>query len=75
MSKYNTYFETQVKMGGGGMVLLFQLGAGWSFQLSVREVDMTLGTYQVNMKIKMNTNIHSINAQMKGTISLFSLPK
>ena len=62
------------------MVLLFQLGAGWGFQLSVKEVDITWGylkegTYQVNMKIKMNTNIHSINAQMKVEISLFSLPK
>ena len=62
------------------MILLFQLGAGWGFQLTVREVDMAFGylkeeTFLIKVKIKMNKTIHSINTQMRVEITLFSLPK
>ena len=62
------------------MVLLLQLGAGWGFQLTVREVDMAFGylkeeTFLIKVKIKMNKTIHSINTHMRVEITLFSLPK
>ena len=62
------------------MILLFQLGAGWGFQLTVREVDMAFGylkeeTFLIKVKIKMNKTIHSINTQMRVEITLLSLPK
>ena len=62
------------------MILLFQLGAGWGFQLTVREADVAFGylkeeTFLIKVKIKMNKTIHSINTHMRVEITLFSLPK